>query len=83
MLQLVRLCKIKYDHLVYPHLAKHLITGKIEKVSDVSREKSLYTKALCIQEIITYRPDYYAQELLATISNLINNCNQKEDGGIV
>ena len=28
------------------------------------------------------RPDYYAQELLATISNLINNCTHQEDAGV-
>lgn len=82
MTQLVRLCKLKHDHLVYPHLAKELVTVRNEKLADASREKILYTKALCIQEIIAYRPDYYAQELLATISNLINHCGQKNDAGI-
>lgn len=87
MIQLVRLCQMKYDHLVYPVLSKELVTvsnAKKDKLlmDSKCREKLLYTKAFCIQEIIKYRPDYYAQELLATISSLINFCSQKSDGGI-
>lgn len=31
---------------------------------------------------IFFRPDYYAQELLATISNLLNSCTQPNDQGV-
>ncbi len=80
MTQLVRLCRMGHDHLVYPHLSKELVSVRTDSTPIDST--SLYTKALCIQEIITYRPDYYAQELLATISTLINICNQKAHAGI-
>ncbi len=80
MTQLVRLCRMGHDHLVYPHLSKELVSVRTDSTPIDST--SLYAKALCIQEIITYRPDYYAQELLATISTLINICNQKAHAGI-
>jgi hypothetical protein len=81
--QLTRLCTMKYDYLIYPRLSKELITLDYKyKVEDKNRIKILYTKAFCIQKLISYRPEYYAQELLATISNLINNCNHQEDAGI-
>jgi len=69
-----------HDHLVYPYLAKELISVKVDTSPMDSTD--VYTKAFCIQEIIFYRPEYYAQELLATISNLINRCNQTDHAGI-
>ena len=80
--QMTRLCTMKYDYIVYPHLSSELISIRLEHSSASVREKVLYTKAFCIYELIVYRPDYYAQEFLATISNLINYCNQPGDGGV-
>jgi hypothetical protein len=85
MKQMSRLCTKKFDYLVYPHLSKDLVTITFKNEhfsSEKSREKMLYSKAFCIYELIKYRPDYYVQELLASISNLLNYCDRKNDGGI-
>ncbi|CAF0861948.1 unnamed protein product [Brachionus calyciflorus] len=82
MKQLTKLCTMKYDYLVYPHLSNELITIKQLQLSESDRHEILYMKTYCIHQIITYRPDYYAQELLATISNLLNQCTQINDQGI-
>lgn len=82
MIQLVRLCQLKHDHLVYPVLSRELAVKDKFLMDSLTRGGLLLTKAYCIQEMIKYRPDYYAQELLASISGLINICSQKGDGGV-
>lgn len=82
MKQLTKLCTMKYDYLVYPHLSNELISIQHLQLAENDRLEVLYMKAYCIYEIISYRPDYYAQELLATISSLLNQCGQKNDQGI-
>lgn len=80
--QLTRLCTMKLDYIVYPRLSKELVTLDSRLSTNKNRIKILYAKALCIYDLILYRPDYYAQELLATISSLLNMCSHAEDAGV-
>ncbi|RMZ94775.1 focadhesin isoform X1 [Brachionus plicatilis] len=82
MKQLTKLCTLKYDYLVYPHLSNELVSIRSLQLAENERLEVLYMKAYCINRIIRYRPDYYAQELLATISNLLNQCVHPNDEGI-
>lgn len=81
MRQLIRLCTMKYDYLAYGHLSKELISVSAPDEGKYRLEQ-LYTQAYCIRELILYRPDYYAQELLATISNLLNYSSRPNDQGV-
>ena len=77
MRQLTKLCTVhNLDHTVYPLLAAELVTVKPVQLADTLRLEVLYTKAQCIFHIVRHRPDYYAQELLATISNMMNMCSR-------
>lgn len=73
---------MKYDYLVYPYLSNELVSIKSLKFGENDRLEVLYMQAYCINKIIQYRPDYYAQELLATISNLLNQSVNQNDQGI-
>lgn len=82
MKQLTKLCTMKYDYLVYPFLSNELVSIKSLQLTENERLEVLYMKAYCINKIIKYRPDYYAQELLATISNLLNQSVHENDQGV-
>jgi len=82
MQQLTKLCKNNFDHMAYPYLAKELVKSESLTYSSEIRLEMMYTKAHCIFEIISHRPDYYAQKLIATISSLLNTCNEKDDEGV-
>lgn len=82
MKQLTKLCTMKYDYLVYPYLSNELVSIRNLQLAENERLEVFYMKAYCINKIIKHRPDYYAQELLATISSLLNQCVNKNDQGI-
>jgi hypothetical protein len=75
MQEMSKLCtKYNYDHLVYPLLSKELLVStKLDQYSNLQRLEVLYTKAFCIFEIISHRPDYYAKELLGIINCLLRS----------
>lgn len=53
--QLTRLCTMKYDYLIYPHLSKELVPVDNKHSTHRNRTKILYTKAFCIYDLILYR----------------------------
>lgn len=66
-----------YEKLVYPYLSKYVLTR-----SNLNMDmNSLYIKAYCIHQVITYRPDYYTPQLLSTISEFLNNYSSLESSG--
>ena len=60
MKQMTKLCIMKFDYLVYPHLSKELVLSKSVQFPENYRLEMLYTIAFCIHDIVSYRFEMFS-----------------------